>query len=80
MLTVYTNHPDKNLVDKHRTIKFDAVEEVKRPLRVYPHQRNRTQVKKTELHRLKSQPMFSDASQTGRCETFDLQLEFPVFP
>ena len=80
MLTYYTNHQDTNLVDKHKTIKFDAVGEVKRPCRVYQHQLNRTQVKKTELHRLKSQPMFSDASQTGWCETLDLQLEFPLVP
>ena len=71
VLTYYTNHPEKNLVDKHKTITFDAVGEVKRPCRVYPYQLNRTQVKKTELLRLKSQPMFSDASQTGWRETFD---------
>ena len=37
MLTVYTNLPDENLVDKHKTIKFDAVVEVKRPAAEYIH-------------------------------------------
>ena len=37
MLTVDTNHPDENLVDKHKTIKFDAVVEVERPAAEYIH-------------------------------------------
>ena len=27
MLTIYTNHPDGNIVHKHKTIKFDMVGE-----------------------------------------------------
>ena len=37
VLTYYTNHPDKKLVGKHKTIKFDAVGEVKRPAAEYIH-------------------------------------------
>ena len=69
MLTVYSNHPGGNLVHKLKAVKFDLVGE-QPATRHYPNQPNR--LKRVEkLHRLKSQPIFSKASQTEWREPFD---------
>ena len=62
MLTVYSNHPGGNLVHKLKAVKFDLVGE-QLATRYFPNQLNR--LKRVEkLHRLKTQPIFSEASQT----------------
>ena len=62
MLTVYSNHPGGNLVHKLKAVKFDLVGE-QLATRYFPNQLNR--LKRVEkFHRLKTQPIFSEASQT----------------
>ena len=62
MLTIYTNHPGGNLKHKLKAVKFDLVGE-QPATRYYPNQLNRLK-REEKLHRLKSQPIFSKASQT----------------
>ena len=69
VLTIYTSHPGKNLLHKHMTIKFDVVGE--RPATKYI-QISRTDEKEwTNYIALKSQPIFSGASQSEWHEPFD---------
>ena len=59
------------------TIEFDVVGG--RPATIYPNQLNR--LKRVEkIHRLKSQPIFSEASQTGWREPFDFPTGITGFP
>ena len=59
--SIYTNH-------KRKTMKFDVVGETI-CYRVYPYQLNKKRVKK-KLYHLKSQPIFTKASQTEWCEPY----------
>ena len=56
-LTIYTNHPGGNLVQKHKTITFDVVGERAASYIVSPNQRYRLQ-RLEKWIRLKSQPSF----------------------
>ena len=59
---IETNHPDGNLVQKYKAKEFDVVGE-QAATKYYPNHLSR--LKRVEkLHCLKSQPMFSKASQT----------------
>ena len=64
---MYTNHPGGNLVHKHKTTNFDLGGE--QPTTKYI-QINR--FKRAEIfHHLKSQPIFSEASQIEWHKSFD---------
>ena len=69
VLTIYPNHAGQNLVHKHKTEKLTWWE--KNPLQSqHPDQLNR--LKRVEkLHCLKTQPMFSETSQTEWREPVD---------
>lgn len=64
VLTIDTNQLSGNPVHKQKTMKFHVVGE--RPItnNVYPNQLNRLKTAE-KLHGLKSQPMLSEAPQTG---------------
>ena len=64
MLNIYTNHPGGIHVQKHKTKDFEVVGEV------YPNQLNKLK-RGAKLHRLKTQPIFPEASQTEWREPFD---------
>ena len=67
VFTIYTNHMGGNLVHKQKTTNFDLVGE--QPTTKYI-QINR--LKSVEIfHRLKSQPIFSEASQMEWHKPFD---------
>ena len=79
VLTIYTNHPGGNLVQKHKTIRFAVVGE--RAATKYP------QISVTGSPLITAQ--FSEASQTEMREPFVFPTEiflptcgknFPVFP
>ena len=78
MLTTYTNHLGENLVHKLKAVKFDKVGE-QPATRYYPNQLNRL-IRVEKLHRLKSQTIFSEASQTEWREPFDFPTGISGFP
>ena len=65
--------PGGNHVQKHKTKDIDVVGEV------YLNQLNELK-REAKLHRLKSQPMFSEASQTEWHEPFDFPTGISGFP
>ena len=63
VLAIYTSHPGGNLEHKNRTTKLDMVED-NDPLQSISISAYRKRLKRVEkLHCLKSQPIFSEASQ-----------------
>ena len=71
MLTIYTNHPVGNLVNKHKAIKLAGRGGRMTRYKVNPNQLDG--LKRVEkLHRLKSQPILSSAasSPNGIVRTF----------
>ena len=73
MLTIYTNHPGGNLVIKNKTTNFDEVGEL-------PHISAERLKRVEKLHRLKLQPIFSQASQTDLRVPFDFPWGISGFP
>ena len=75
VFTIYTNHPHGNFVQEHKTTNFDLVGE--KPTKKYI-QINR--LKRVEIfHHLKSQPIFSEASQIEWRKTFDFPTRIFYF-
>ena len=62
IFTIYTNHPGKNLLHKHKTLKFDVVGE--RPATKYIEISWTDEKEWKNYIALKSQPIFSEASQS----------------
>ena len=77
MLTIYTIHPSGNLV--HKQYKILHVGRTTR-YKVHPNQLNRLKLRGGKEIRLKSQPIFSEASQTEWREPFDFQTGISGFP
>ena len=73
VLNIYKNLPGGNHVQKHKTKDIEVVGEV------YLNQLNKLK-REAKLHRLKSQPIFSEASQTEWGEPCDFPTEISVFP
>ena len=73
LLTIYTNHLGANLVITNKTTKFDEVGEL-------PHKSAERLKRVEKLHRLKLQPIFSQASQTDLRVPFDFPWGISGFP
>ena len=84
ILTIYTNHPSENLVQKHKTIKFDLVGEL--PTKKYTQNKvsPRRRIHKSAEQTKKSRKIASTqitghvslASQTKWSEPFDFPTGF----